>query len=80
MSNFKIGDTIHYMECNAPKQSVIKGIVEIQGFVETSGLKKDVKEGKSVLYSTGSYFLIEEDLAFQTSEKLMNSLFNPKQA
>lgn len=77
MSKFKIGDTIHFMECNKPKEAIIKGILEIQGFVETSGMKKDLKENeKCVLLSTGSYSLIEEDNAFQTAEKLMYSLFN----
>jgi hypothetical protein len=77
MSKFKIGDTIHFMEFNKPKEAIIKGIIEIQGFVETSGMKKDVKENETcVLFSTGSYSLIEEDNAFQTAEKLMFSLFN----
>lgn len=78
MSKFKIGDEIHYMECNKPKCSIVKGIARYEGTVK--GIRTEehiIKENEQkVVYHFDNYDQVAEVDAFSTVEELKTSLFS----
>lgn len=76
-SKFKIGDEIFFMGVSEPKKAKITGIVKTEGDVETVSFKQKTVPGEvSILYSAGTYNLIEEKDAYSSKEELINAVFS----
>lgn len=76
-SKFKIGDEVYYMNYSEPEKGKIKGIAFVFGeFTESSFKRTGSLDSPTVVYSTGSYFAIDEDKLFATKEELQNALFS----
>lgn len=75
-TRFKIGDEIFYMDFSEPKKATVKGVAVITGeFKNHSFDKNGTEEKPAVVYSVGSFFLVDDEKAFATKEDLQSFLF-----
>ena len=80
LTNYKIGETVFYMESNKPKSAVVEGILILQGEIKTlhKTISIPVDEHK-IEYSIGGYNTIMQENCYASLNELKESLFSDLQ-
>lgn len=73
--NFKLGDTVFFMQSNKPCSGEIMAILVIEGKMKVDYHQYDTKGEKETIYYAG-FSTFKESEIFSTMEELKESLFS----
>jgi len=74
--NYKVGETVFFMESNKPKSGKITAVLIVEGKVKLDYTTHDVKEGEKLTLYYAGFSTFKEEEVFATLEALKESVFN----
>lgn len=74
--NYKVGETVFFMQSNKPCSGKVAAVLIIEGKVKLDYTTHEVKEGEKLTLYYASFSSFKENEVFSTLELLKESVFN----
>lgn len=74
--NYKVGETVFFMQANKPCSGKITAVLIVEGKVKLDYTTHDVKEGEKLTLYYAGFSVFKEDEVFTSLESLKESVFN----